>query len=94
MIPNFWEPSDKSRATMTQQPKKPDGKLSGGANVALWIVSLLVGFCFVPFVNIFPTGYHDTTPDIAKPLIFGGLVALGIRWGLGAMLGERFSDNS
>jgi hypothetical protein len=62
------------------------------AKIGLWIVSVFVGFFLVPYMNIFPTGYHDSTPDIAKPLVFGVIVTYGVRRILGFLLREKFES--
>ena len=79
----------------SKPPDKPNGKLSKGLNVTLWVVSLVIAFFFIPYVNIFPSGYHyDTIPDFGKPLMFGAFAALAIRVGVGALFGERFFDQN
>jgi len=68
-------------------PEKKQGQPSSALSVVLWIVSLGIGFCFVPYLDIFPTG-HFEPDDFSKPLIFGFMASLVIRLTLGALLGS------
>jgi hypothetical protein len=73
-------------------PVSANGQQIWVAKIGLWIVSVFVGFFLVPYMNIFPTGYHDSTPDIAKPLVFGVIVTYGVRRILGFLLREKFES--
>lgn len=84
----------------TIKPKRPtrstserNGKLSQPLNVGLWIASVVIAFCFIPYVDVF-SGYgaRFEPPDLARPLLFGALGTVMIRAIGGALFGERFFD--
>jgi hypothetical protein len=70
---------------MKKPPEKPEKQLSAGLIIILFIVSVVVGFVFIPYVNIFPTGVHDNVPDVIKPLMFGCFATALIFAGLSAL---------
>ena len=74
------------------EAKLPAGTLRPGLSRALWAIAIIFGFLVVPFVDVFPGGYFQPT-EIAKPLFFGGMVAAGIRYGIGALCGEKWGES-
>lgn len=63
--------------------------LSTPVNVMLWVASILVGFCFVPYLDVF-SGYGRFDPsDIEKPILYGAFASVIIRAIVGAFIGER-----
>jgi hypothetical protein len=93
------EPEDSTcpRGIDPEKPTRPTsergGKLSQPLNVGLWIVSAVIAFCFLPYLDVF-SGYGDRfePPDLAKPLMFGAFGTVIIRAIGGALFGERLFD--
>jgi hypothetical protein len=70
---------------------RPPGSLHPTLNVSLWIVGFVVGFCMIPYHDVF-SGYRHEPPDLFKPLIYGGIATMAIRFGLGALFGEKWDN--
>ncbi len=71
-------------------PCRPAGTLSAPLNIVLWVVSFVVAFFFVPYLDIFADRGAGIRPDaVLDPLLFGFLVAVVLRGTSGLLLGER-----
>jgi hypothetical protein len=70
---------------------RPPGFLHLALSATLWIVSFVVGFCVIPYHDVF-SGYRYEPPDLFKPLIYGGIAMMAIRYGLGVLFGEKWDS--
>jgi hypothetical protein len=67
------------------------GTLHPGLSTALWIAGFVVGFCLIPYHDVF-AGSRYEPPDLFKPLVYGLIVMTASRYGLGALFGEKWDS--
>jgi hypothetical protein len=80
-----------TKQQVQQSVNRPAGSLHPAFGAALWIIGFVVGFCMIPYHDVF-SGYHHEPPDLFKPLIYGGIAMMSIRYGLGAIFGEKWDS--